>query len=169
MSETKDISRLVKDARIEKGYSARELAKMCDISHTEINNIESGNRVKPAILTLKAFEKYLGLDFKKTAKLVGYSDETIEYTDDSIIVSYEKFDKKLNEFELEKKELMFKIDQKRHLGMDIKVYFDEIYNYLNSMDNVDIRLKNKADSINKMLSLLINEHNNKDESFEKVV
>lgn len=160
MSETKDISRLVKDARIEKGYSARELAKMCDISHTEINNIESGNRVKPAILTLKAFEKYLGLDFKKTAKLVGYSNETIEYTDDSIIISYEKFDKKLNEFELEKKELMFKIDQKRHLGMDIKEYFDEIYNYLNSLDNVDINLLKKSEYIYKLLDNIINEIHN---------
>ena len=48
--------------------------------------------------------------------------------------------------------------------MDIKEYFDEIYNYLNSLDNVDIKLKNKADSINKLLSSLINEHNNKDVS-----
>lgn len=160
MSEIKDISRLVKDARTEKGYSARELAKMCDISHTEINNIERGNRVKPAILTLKTFEKYLGLDFKKTAKLVGYSDETIEYTDDGIIVSYEKFDKKLNEFELEKKELMFMIDQKRHLGMNIKEYFDEIYNYLNSLDNVDINVLKKSKKLYKLLDNIINEIHN---------
>ena len=77
MSEIKDISKLVKEARIKKGYSARELAKLCDISHTEINNIERGYRVRPAVLTLKAFEKYLDLDYKVTARLVGYSEETI--------------------------------------------------------------------------------------------
>ena len=76
MSNIKDISKLVKEARISKGYSARELAKLCDISHTEINNIEKGERVRPAILTLKAFEKYLDLDFKELATLVGYSKDT---------------------------------------------------------------------------------------------
>ena len=76
MSNIKDISKLVKEARINKGYSARELAKLCDISHTEINNIEKGERVRPAVLTLKAFEKYLDLDFKELATLVGYSKDS---------------------------------------------------------------------------------------------
>ena len=40
MAEINDIGKLVKEARKQKGYSARELAKLCDISHTEINNIE---------------------------------------------------------------------------------------------------------------------------------
>ena len=56
MENYNNIGKLIKNAREEKGYSARELAKLCDISHTEISNIESGKRVKPAILTLKAFE-----------------------------------------------------------------------------------------------------------------
>ena len=86
MENYDNIGNLIKNARIEKGYSARELAKLCDISHTEISNIEKGLRVRPAVLTLKAFEKYLGLDFKLLAKAVGYSDETIEYGDNDIIV-----------------------------------------------------------------------------------
>ena len=36
-----DIAILVKEARLKKGLSARKLAELCDISHTEINNIES--------------------------------------------------------------------------------------------------------------------------------
>lgn len=113
MSNIKDISKLVKEARISKGYSARELAKLCDISHTEINNIEKGERVRPAILTLKAFEKYLDLDFKELATLVGYSKDTIEYVDNNIIVSYERYDKKVREFESAKQILLHEINKKR--------------------------------------------------------
>ena len=74
---------------------------LCDISHTEINNIERGIRVKPAILTLKGFEKYLDLPFEHTAKLVGYSDVTIEYGEENIIVSYEKYDKMREQYKTE--------------------------------------------------------------------
>ena len=102
MKNYDNIGELIKNAREEKGYSARELAKLCDISHTEISNIEKGQRVKPAILTLKAFEKYLDLDFKELASMVGYSPDTIEYGDNNIIVSYDRYDKKIKEFELEK-------------------------------------------------------------------
>ena len=100
MKNYDNIGELIKNAREEKGYSARELAKLCDISHTEISNIEKGQRVKPAILTLKAFEKYLDLDFKELASMVGYSPDTIEYGDNNIIVSYDRYDKKIKEFEL---------------------------------------------------------------------
>ena len=123
MSNIKDISKLVKEARISKGYSARVLAKLCDISHTEINNIEKGERVRPAILTLKAFEKYLDLDFKELATLVGYSKDTIEYVDNNIIVSYERYDKKVREFESAKQILLHEINKKRHLGLDCQHFF----------------------------------------------
>ena len=47
------IADLVKNARKEKGLSARKLATLLNVSHTEINNIESGIRVKPSIIVLK--------------------------------------------------------------------------------------------------------------------
>ena len=156
MSNIKDISKLVKEARINKGYSARELAKLCDISHTEINNIEKGERVRPAVLTLKAFEKYLDLDFKELATLVGYSKDTIEYGDNDIIVSFERYDKKIREFELEKKFINDKLMIKKHLGIDIKEYFDPICEYLKSQDNIDEDLIKKVNNINKLLEYLIN-------------
>jgi len=156
MSNIKDISKLVKEARINKGYSARELAKLCDISHTEINNIEKGERVRPAVLTLKAFEKYLDLDFKELATLVGYSKDTIEYGDNDIIVSFERYDKKIRELELEKKFINDKLMIKKHLGIDIKEYFDPICEYLKSQDNIDEDLIKKVNNINKLLEYLIN-------------
>ena len=146
-----NIGELIKNAREEKGYSARELAKLCDISHTEISNIEKGQRVKPAILTLKAFEKYLDLDFKELASMVGYSPDTIEYGDNNIIVSYDRYDKKIKEFELEKDFLEKLLIVKKHLAVDIKEYYDPIYDYLQKQDNVDEDLLKKAQAIYKFL------------------
>ena len=68
---------LVKNARQKQNISARELARLCSVSHTEINNIESGKRIRPSIFILKSFEKYLGLKFKELAREVGYSEKTI--------------------------------------------------------------------------------------------
>lgn len=109
MNNYNNIGELIKNARKEKGYPARGLAKLCNISHTEISNIEKGQRVKPTILTLKAFEKFLDLDFKQMARAVGYSPETIEYADNNIIVSYDRYDRKVKEFELELKNLNNKL------------------------------------------------------------
>ena len=155
MNYDDSIGKLIKNARKQKGYSVRELAKLCDISHTEISNIESGKRVKPAVLTLKAFEKYLGLDFKKIAKAVGYSDETIEYGDNNIIVSFEKYDKKVKEYELEIKNLTSKLIIKKHIGLDIKEYFDVIYKYLKSQKDIDKDLINKSNSIYRFIDDLM--------------
>ena len=151
MKNYDNIGELIKNAREEKGYSARELAKLCDISHTEISNIEKGQRVKPAILTLKAFEKYLDLDFKELASMVGYSPDTIEYGDNNIIVSYDRYDKKIKEFELEKDFLEKLLIVKKHLSVDIKEYYDPIYDYLQKQDNVDEDLLKKAQAIYKFL------------------
>ena len=151
MKNYDNIGELIKNAREEKGYSARELAKLCDISHTEISHVEKGQSVKPAILTLKAFEKYLDLDFKELASMVGYSPDTIEYGDNNIIVSYDRYDKKIKEFELEKDFLEKLLIVKKHLAVDIKEYYDPIYDYLQKQDNVDEDLLKKAQAIYKFL------------------
>lgn len=161
MAEINDIGKLVKEARKQKGYSARELAKLCDISHTEINNIEKGQRVRPAVLTLKAFEKYLDLDYKELATLVGYSEETVRYGDEDIIVSFERYDKKLQEFNQIKKILLHEIDKKRHLGMDIKEYYDFIFDYLKSLKDVDKAVLKKSEAIYNFLDSIITEFDEK--------
>lgn len=151
MKKENTIANLVKTARKKKGYSARKLAELCNISHTEISNIEKGLRVKPAILTLKGFEKYLDLDYKELARLVGYSEETVQYGDENIIVSFEKYDKKIKEFEQREKRLLHEIEKRRHLAIDTKEYYDLIYDYLKSLKDVDEKLLVKAESINKFL------------------
>ena len=71
------LAELIRNARKEKGLSARKLANLLNLSHTEINNIESGYRVKPSIIVLKGIEQYLGIPFSKTATLAGYSKEDL--------------------------------------------------------------------------------------------
>ena len=158
MKNYNNIGELIKNARKQKGYSARELAKLCDISHTEISNIEKGQRVKPAILTLKGFEKYLGLDFKEMAQAVGYAPETIEYGDNNVIVSFERYDKKVQEFESKIKELSDDLLIKKHLGVDIKEYYDLVFDYLKKQNNVDEKLMKKAEYIYVLLNNLMEEY-----------
>lgn len=146
------LGELIKSARKEKGLSARKLANLLDISHTEINNMESGIRMKPSIIVLKGLEQYLDIPFKKSAKLAGYSKETIEYGEEEIIVSYEMYDKKIRDMKEEVKYAEFVIDQKRHLAMDIEDYFKDIHDYLKKQNNIDKELLKKADSIDKFLS-----------------
>ncbi len=130
------LGELVKKARKEKKLSARKLAELCEVSHTEINNIEKGIRVRPAVLTLKGFEKYLGLDYANLCRLVGYSEDTIKYGDENIIVSYEKYDKILQDYRREIEHVAFICENKRRLGWEIKEDFDEINKYLESLGDV---------------------------------
>ena len=151
LKKEETIAELVKVARKEKKISARKLASLVGASHTEINNIESGFRVKPSILVLKGFEKYLDIPFKKTAKLAGYSNETIKYGDDETIVSYEMYDKKIKEFKEQIRYAENIIEIKRHIAMDTEEYFKDIHNYLKNQKNIDKKILDRADSIERYL------------------
>ena len=156
--EEENIGELVKKARKEKKISARKLASLIGISHTEINNIESGIRYKPSILILKGFEKYLDIPFRTTAKLAGYSKETIKFGDDQTIVSYEMYDKKLNEFKQEKREMEYIIEYKRYNAMDIKQYFKEIHDYLKKQNNINKKLLDNANTIERLIENIEREY-----------
>ena len=151
-SET--LSELVKKARKERKLSARKLAELCEVSHTEINNIEKGIRIRPAVLTLKGFEKYLGLDYAQMCRLVGYSEDTIKYGDENIIVSYEKYDKILQDYRREIEHAAFIVESKRRLGQEIKESFDVVSKYIDSLDNVPEEVKKEIKWIYKDLENL---------------
>lgn len=152
LKKEETIAELVRTARKSKKISARKLASLVGVSHTEINNIESGFRVKPSILVLKGFEKYLDIPFTKTAKLAGYSNDTIKYGDGEIIVSYEMYDKKLNEYKEEIKHMQYIIDLKRHIAMDINDQFKKIHDFLNDQNDIDKKLLDSANSIERYLT-----------------
>ena len=154
------LAELIRNARKDKGLSARKLANLLNLSHTEINNIESGYRVKPSIIVLKGIEQYLGIPFSKTAKLAGYSKETIKYGEEEIIVSYEMYDKKIKEFKEQIRYAENIIEIKRHIAMDTEDYFKDIHNYLKNQKDIDKKLLDKADSIERFLSEIQRKYEN---------
>lgn len=148
------LGELVKKTRKDKKLSARKLAELCEVSHTEINNIEKGIRMRPAVLTLKGFEKYLGLDYAQLCRLVGYSEDTIKYGDENIIVSYEKYDKILQDYRREIEHAAFIVESKRRLGQEIKESFDVVSKFINSLDNVPEEVKKEIKWVYKDLDNL---------------
>ena len=152
--KVESLGELVKKARKNKNISARKLAELCDVSHTEINNIESGVRIRPAVLTLKGFEKYLGLDYAKLCRLAGYSEDTIKYGDENIIVSYEKYDQIISDYRNEIEHAIFLCETKRRLGMDMKIHIDNINAYLSTLDNVPDDIKKDLENIYALLEKL---------------
>ena len=62
------------------------------------------------------------------------------------------YDKKIREYREEVKHAEFIIDQKRHVAMDTKEYFNEIHDYLKKQKDIDKSLLDKADSIERYLS-----------------
>lgn len=60
--------------RQEQQISIRRLASLTDISHSEINKIENGERTNPSPLNLKAIAKVLGINQIECFKIAGYID-----------------------------------------------------------------------------------------------
>lgn len=70
-------------SRQEQQISIRYLAKLTEISHSEINKIENGERPNPSPLNLKAIATVLGLNQIECFKKAGYIDADIhEATED---------------------------------------------------------------------------------------
>ena len=72
------LSKLVREARIIKRISQRELARRTGVDNNTISKIEKGNRLKPNILILKKLSLELGLDFEKMMELSGYTTDDIK-------------------------------------------------------------------------------------------
>ena len=161
----KTIAIIVKKAREEKGISARKLAELCNISHTEINNIEKGVRKKPALLTLKYFEKYLDIPFSESAQIAGYSDQTVKNGKKKIYVTFDMFDKEKEEHKQNSTNMLKVIDKKTKIGLDLEKEFNYIYNYLLKQDNINPKIIEKA----KLCEKYINELAKKEKSPKKII
>lgn len=156
------LGELVRKARKDRKLSARKLAELCEVSHTEINNIEKGIRMRPAVLTLKGFEKYLGLDYTQLCRIVGYSEDTIKYGDENIIVSYEKYDQIIQDYRREIDHVAYLVEAKRRLGMDIKENFDEIDKYIEL-------LKDVPDNVKKNIRIIYDDLKKLDYKYESLM
>ena len=71
------LATLVKEARLNKKISQRELTRRTGVDNNTISKIEKGERKKPNILILKKLALELELDFEKLMELSGYTTDEI--------------------------------------------------------------------------------------------
>lgn len=75
------IGEVISENRKKIGMSSRDLAKLTEISHNTICEIESGERTAPSPLHLKAIAKALNLNLTQLYYLAGYLDKNENFND----------------------------------------------------------------------------------------
>lgn len=69
----------LKNLRVEKKLSQRQLANLAKISNTEVSRIETGKRQNPSPNILKAIAPHLEISCSELMIKAGYIEETIEH------------------------------------------------------------------------------------------
>lgn len=83
MAKSKEtLAEVITNARIKKGLSMRELARLSDMDHAEISRIEKGTRLKPNILFLRRLAMNLELSLVDLLTTAGYSEIDIMWGSD---------------------------------------------------------------------------------------
>ncbi len=92
------LGKYISEQRIFKNLSIRQLAKISNVSHTEISRLERGERKHPSPLVLKSLSHALNINFDELMKSAGYTDDC-ENTSDTMLKLFKL--QYLNEKELE--------------------------------------------------------------------
>lgn len=64
--------------RNEKGISMKQLSDLSGVSLSALSRIESGERIKPRPIILKALAPHLGISYEQLMAKAGYIEETVE-------------------------------------------------------------------------------------------
>ena len=75
--ENNSLGSKISQARIERNLSQRDLARLCDMTQTQICRLENGEN-KPHLKTLAKISRCLELDLRELAKGLGYNEEDIK-------------------------------------------------------------------------------------------
>lgn len=70
-----DLGSYLVSVRNERGFSLRELAEKCGVSPAEISRVESGKRLKPSPVVLRAIADALVISYPYLLQLAGYMDD----------------------------------------------------------------------------------------------
>jgi len=65
----------IKELRNKAGLSQRKLEELAGISNAEISRIETGDRIKPSPLSIKALAPHLGVSYDELMQKAGYIEE----------------------------------------------------------------------------------------------
>lgn len=74
---------ILRNKRLERGYSIRSLSRAVNISDTELARIENGERQNYNLITLIGLCKVLKIDFIKLLQVTNYLPEYFDYLPDS--------------------------------------------------------------------------------------
>lgn len=80
MSNVLTIADFIKGKREEKGFSQRQLADLCNISNSELWQIETGKRKKVQPSILQAIAPHIGVTYEELMKIAGYFPDSYEIT-----------------------------------------------------------------------------------------
>ena len=71
-----NLGKFIAEQRMAQNLSQRKLAKIANLSHTEIYRLENGARKHPSPLVLKSIATALGANFNEIMQAAGYLDST---------------------------------------------------------------------------------------------
>ena len=107
-NKLEQLGQILKNARIEKGYTTRSLAELSTlVSNAEISMLENAKRGKPDPIILKTLAKILDLDYIELFQLIGYIDESVPECLKKMVVPLDQEIKIYNSISVDKGEIVF--------------------------------------------------------------
>lgn len=80
----------IKEIRVNKGITGRELARRTGISQPYLSQLETGKNKKPSIEVIMKIAKGLGVDYSKLIEIAGYINELEELEEKTELLNKEK-------------------------------------------------------------------------------
>ena len=120
---SEELRNLIESARVEKGISQRELAKLTGISRSTLNDLINGKIKKVDIDDLRKITETLDMSLQKLLKVAGYDEMLFYFSKDKyanksskdlkeMIKTYEESQRELLEFDTEKRKKVSDARQK---------------------------------------------------------
>ena len=120
---SEELKNLIESARVEKGISQRELAKLTGISRSTLNDLINGKIKKVDIDDLRKIAETLDMSLQKLLKVAGYDEMLFYFNKDKyanksskdlkeMIKTYEESQRELLEFDTEKRKKVSDARQK---------------------------------------------------------
>ena len=120
---SEELKNLIESARVEKGISQRELAKLTGISRSTLNDLINGKIKKVDIDDLRKIAETLDISLQNLLKVAGYDEMLFYFSKDKyanksskdlkeMIKTYEESQRELLEFDTEKRKKVSDARQK---------------------------------------------------------
>ena len=120
---SEELKNLIESARVEKGISQRELAKLTGISRSTLNDLINGKIKKVDIDDLRKIAETLDMSLQKLLKVAGYDEMLFYFSKDKyvnksskdlkeMIKNYEESQRNLLDFDTEKRKKVSDARQK---------------------------------------------------------